>query len=155
MNIGVRGNSNTHKIESCSNNTHIRQQRAHKIVQRSYNSKKCSNLYHDEPNVCLQSLGVVECSMGAWCTAPFIAQREIGAVGATFGRPLLPSIRWRTELSDAHRTVNSTRTGRDSESPHWLVFLFCGAPDYPVRHVTVGPRSTWQLAVARLVHRTV
>jgi hypothetical protein len=51
----------------------------------------------------------------------FIAPRELGAVGAPFGRPLLPSVRWCTELSGAHRTVNSTCTRRDRESPDWLV----------------------------------
>jgi hypothetical protein len=34
-------------------------------------------------------------------------------------------------------------------------FLFYGAPDDPVRHMTVGPWSTWEVAVARLVHQTV
>jgi hypothetical protein len=52
---------------------------------------------------------------------PFIAPRELGAVGATFGRPLLPSVRWRTRLSDAHRIVNNMLTGRDRESHDWLV----------------------------------
>jgi hypothetical protein len=52
---------------------------------------------------------------------PFMASRELGAVGAPFGRPLLPSVRWRTGLSDAHRTVNNTRTGSSRESPVWLV----------------------------------
>jgi hypothetical protein len=31
----------------------------------------------------------------------FIAPRELGAVGAPFGRPLLPSVRWCTGLSGA------------------------------------------------------
>jgi hypothetical protein len=70
MNTRVRRNRNTRKNESCSNNTHIRQERAHKTAQRGYNSKKCSNLYHNEPNACLRSLSVVESSMGAWCSAP-------------------------------------------------------------------------------------
>jgi hypothetical protein len=52
---------------------------------------------------------------------PFIAPRQLGAVGAPFGRPLLPSVRGCTGLFSAHRTVNSTRTGRSKESPDWLV----------------------------------
>jgi hypothetical protein len=86
---------------------------------------------------------------------PFIGPRELGAVRAPFGRPWLPSVRWRTGLSGAHRTVNTTHAGRDRESPDWLVSASVGAPDRPVHHMTVGPRPMWQVAVARLVHRTV
>jgi hypothetical protein len=42
----------------------------HGTTQQSYNPKKCSNLYHNETNACLQNLSVVGCSMGAWCGAP-------------------------------------------------------------------------------------
>jgi hypothetical protein len=52
---------------------------------------------------------------------PFIAPRELRAVGVPFGRPCLPSVRGCTGLSGAHRTVNSARIGRDQESPDWLV----------------------------------
>jgi hypothetical protein len=38
---------------------------------------------------------------------PFIVPRDIGAVGAPFGRPWLPSVRRCTRLSGAHRTGNS------------------------------------------------
>ena len=62
-----KGNKNTHKNESCRNNMHIRQERAHEAAQRSYTSKKCSNLDHNETIACLCILSVVECSMGAWC----------------------------------------------------------------------------------------
>jgi hypothetical protein len=51
VNTRVRGNSNTHKSEICSNNTHARQKRAHETAERSYSLEKCSNLYHNEPNV--------------------------------------------------------------------------------------------------------
>jgi hypothetical protein len=44
--------------------------RAHKTTQRSHNSKKCSNLKRNEPNACLQSLGVLGCSMEVWYTSP-------------------------------------------------------------------------------------
>jgi hypothetical protein len=64
----------------------------------------------------------VYCSMRQG--VPFIAPRQLGAVGALFGRPLLPSVHGCTGLSGAHRTVNSTCTGRDKESPDWLVSAF-------------------------------
>jgi hypothetical protein len=89
---------------------------------------------------------------------PFIGPRELGAVGAPFGRLWLPSVRWRTGLSGAHRIVNSSHAERGRESPNWLVSasvghrtVRCGIPDYQVRHMTVGPRPTWQVAIARLV----
>jgi hypothetical protein len=41
---------------------------------------------------------------------PFIAPRDLGAVGAPFERPWLPSVRGCTGLSGAHQTVNSVRT---------------------------------------------
>jgi hypothetical protein len=73
---------------------------------------------------------------------PFIAPRELGAVGAPFGRPLLPSVRWRTGLSGAHRTVNSAHTRRGRESPDWLVSSFVG-------HQTVWC-ATWPLPEANV-----
>jgi hypothetical protein len=38
---------------------------------------------------------------------PFIAPRNLGAVGDPFGRPRLPSVRGCTGLSGAHRAVHS------------------------------------------------
>jgi hypothetical protein len=43
---------------------------AHKTTQQSYISKKCSNLNCNELNTCLRSLGIIGCSMEAWCSAP-------------------------------------------------------------------------------------
>jgi hypothetical protein len=68
---------------------------------------------------------------------PFVAPRELGVVGAPFGKPLLPSIRWRTGLYGAHRTVNSTPTRRDKESPNWLVSSSVGTGPSSVGHRTV------------------
>jgi hypothetical protein len=53
--------------------------------------------------------------MGVWWSAPcalgvpFIAPRDLGAVGAPFGRLWLPFVRECTTQSGAHRTVNSAR----------------------------------------------
>jgi hypothetical protein len=86
--------------------------------------------------------GLVYCSM---CLGdPFIAPRQLGAVGAPFGRAWLPSVRGCTGLSDAHRTVNITRAGRDRESPDWLVFASGG-------HRTVRC-SCWPLAWCQRGH---
>jgi hypothetical protein len=57
---------------------------------------------------------------------PFIAPRQLGAVGAPFGRQFLPSVRGRTGLSGAHQIVNSTSTGRGRKSPDWLVSFSVG-----------------------------
>jgi hypothetical protein len=85
----------------------------------------------------------VYCSMRLG--VPFIAPRHLGAVGAPFGRQLLPSVCRCTGLSGAHRTVNSTSIVRGRESPDWQISFSvghrtvrCGAPDRPVRHMTVG-----------------
>jgi hypothetical protein len=48
---------------------------------------------------------LVSCSMRLG--VPFIAPRDLGAVGAPFGRPWLPSIRECTGLFGAHRTMYS------------------------------------------------
>jgi hypothetical protein len=40
---------------------------------------------------------------------PFIALRQLGAVGAPFGRQLLSSVRWRTGQSGAPPDMNSAR----------------------------------------------
>jgi hypothetical protein len=45
--------------------------RAPKNSATSSHLNKCSNLSHDDPDACLQSLGVLGCSMEAWCTAPY------------------------------------------------------------------------------------
>jgi hypothetical protein len=67
----------------------------------------------------------------------FIALRQLEAIGAPFGRPLLPSVRVHTGLSVVHRTMNSTRTERGKESSDWLISA-SGAPNYPVLLSTFG-----------------
>jgi hypothetical protein len=39
---------------------------------------------------------------------PFIAQRQLGAVGDPIGRQFLPSVGWRTRQSGAPSDMNST-----------------------------------------------
>jgi hypothetical protein len=66
----------------------------------------------------------VSCSMRLGIS--FIAPRKLGAIGAPFGSQFLPSVRGRTELSGAHRILNSTSTGRGRESPDLMVSFSVG-----------------------------
>jgi hypothetical protein len=59
---------------------------------------------------------------------PFIALRDLGAVGAPFGRIWLPSVHGCTGLSGAHWTVNNAPT--ENRVIGWFPVL--GAPDCPV-----------------------
>jgi hypothetical protein len=65
---------------------------------------------------------------------PFIAPRQLGAVGTKIGRQFLPSIGWRTRQSGAPPDMNSS----------------CPVPDLLSyrAHLTVGPSVP-------LVHQTV
>jgi hypothetical protein len=49
--------------------TQVKKQ-AHKHSATSLQLNKCSNLNHSDPDVCLWCLGVLGCSMEAWCAAP-------------------------------------------------------------------------------------
>jgi hypothetical protein len=44
--------------------------RARKHNAASSQLNKCSNLNHNDPDACLRSLGVLGCSIEAWCSAP-------------------------------------------------------------------------------------
>jgi hypothetical protein len=49
--------------------TQVKKQ-AHKHSATSLQLNKCSNINHNDPDVCLWSLNVLGCSMDAWCSAP-------------------------------------------------------------------------------------
>jgi hypothetical protein len=49
--------------------TEVKKQ-AHKHSAASSQLNKCSNLKHNDPYACLQSISVLGCSMEAWCAAP-------------------------------------------------------------------------------------
>jgi hypothetical protein len=81
----------------------------------------------------------------------FKATRDLGAIRAPFGRPWLPSVRRCTGLSSAHWIMNSARAQNPGD---WLLScsgghqtVRCGAPDYPVLLLTVGPGPTCPLAI--------
>jgi hypothetical protein len=44
--------------------------RAHKHSVANSQLNKCSNLKHNDSDACLRSIGVLGCSMEAWCAAP-------------------------------------------------------------------------------------
>jgi hypothetical protein len=46
------------------------------------------------------------CFMRIW--VPFIASRQLGAIGDQLGRQILPSLEWCTEQSSAPPDMNST-----------------------------------------------
>jgi hypothetical protein len=69
---------------------------------------------------------LVLCSMRLG--VPFIAPRDLGVVGAPFGRFGLPSVCGCTGLSSAHQTLHSAMA-----TNHLIVwFSVLGAPDRPM-----------------------
>jgi hypothetical protein len=77
---------------------------------------------------CLRRLGV-----------PFIAQKGLGAVGASFGSSQPSLVMGAPDCPVAHQTVNSTRIGHGTESIDWLV-------PFSVGHWTVRC-AIWPLAL--------
>jgi hypothetical protein len=80
---------------------------------------------------------------------PFIAARQLGAVGGQLGRPNLPSIGWRTGQSGAPPDRSSRRSGARSPSKFGISDRCSSAltgardtvrctPDSPVHQLTVG-----------------
>jgi hypothetical protein len=59
----------------------------------------------------LLSEGLVDSSMRLG--VPFIALRQLGAVGSQQGRLSLPSVRWRTGQSGAPPDIHCRRSGAD------------------------------------------
>jgi hypothetical protein len=88
---------------------------------------------------------------------PFIAPRQLGAVGNKSGRPSLPSVSWRTGQSGAHRTLSGARfVSLNSVSDRCCLSQICA----PLAHRTC-PVHTGQsgasfrpLARPRVAHRS-
>ena len=100
---------------------------------------------------------------------PFIAPRQLGAVGNKSGRPSLPSVSWRTGQSGAHRTLSGARfPSLNSEADRWQPesrwrtgHVRC-TPDSPVPpfdrwlgHVSRADRAADRWPGRPLAHRTV
>jgi hypothetical protein len=61
---------NTQELESQQQHAHKSRNEHTNTAQQVYSSNKCSNLKHNESDACLRSLGVLGCSIEAWCVAP-------------------------------------------------------------------------------------
>src|SRR5688572_17663950 len=110
---------------------------------------------------------------------PFIAPRQLGAVGNKSGRPSLPSVSWRTGQSGAHRTLSGARfVSINSASDRCCLSQICAplahrtcpvhtghvrcTPDSPVYlldrwlgHVSRADRAADRWPGRPLAHRTV
>jgi hypothetical protein len=89
----------------------------------------------------LVSLGVSSMHLGV----PFIAPRQLGAVGDNLGRLILPSVEWRTGQSGAPFRPFVRATCRPPFSLPTVAQSTVGSPDSPVHHRTVR----WILAIRR------
>jgi hypothetical protein len=64
------GKKHTQKLELQQCHAHKSRYEHTKHSAISSQLDKCSNLNRNDPDVCLRSLGVLGCSMEAWCVAP-------------------------------------------------------------------------------------
>jgi hypothetical protein len=108
------GESNTHKTQIRSTTTHTSHDLSSKHNARSSQLKWSSNHYHKESNAWSWSLRMLSECLG--CSSmrlgvPFIAPRQLGAVGDKLGRPSLPSVEWRTGQSSAPPDRSCRRSG--------------------------------------------
>jgi hypothetical protein len=70
---GVREGIETHARARVAATTRTQvNKRAHKHSAMNSQLNKCSNLKHNDLDACLRSLGILGCSMDAWCTAPCV-----------------------------------------------------------------------------------
>jgi hypothetical protein len=89
--------------------------RAHKTAQQVYSSQSAQfsismiqMLVAESRRLRMFNRCLVCCSMRLG--VPFIAPRQLGAVGPPFGRQFLPSAGWRTRQSGAPLDMNSARS---------------------------------------------
>ena len=76
---------------------------------------------------------------------PFIAPRQLGAVGGKLGRPSLPSVEWRTEQSGAPPDSYCSLSGADC-LPNWAQTTV--APPSQLAHRTLSSASCRSLVRA-------
>jgi hypothetical protein len=134
------GESNTHKTQLRSTTTHT----SHNLSSSTQHTEFATQM---ELKSLTQRIKSVESKSGSLrmfreglvyssmrLGVPFIALRQLGAIGDQLGRPNLPSVRWCTGQSDAPPDSHCSCPVRDL-----LPYL---------AHPTVGPRG-------RLAHRTL
>jgi hypothetical protein len=111
-------------------------------------------------------VGVLECldisSMRLW--VPFIAPRQLGAVGDKLGRPSLASVEWRTGQSgappDSYYSLSGARFPSKSGTDDRCSSGPVGAPDNPVPSIDrwsfhASPANFAADRWRPLAHRTV
>jgi hypothetical protein len=113
------GKSNTHKTQNTSTITHTKPQ-----------LELTTQLEEFSTQMVLKSLSQrIECArMKSWCLemikecfgdssmclgVPFIAPRQLGAIGGILGRQFLPSVGWRTGQSGAPPDSHCSMSGAD------------------------------------------
>jgi hypothetical protein len=105
---------------------------------------------------------LVLCSMRLG--VPFIALRQLGAVGGQLGRPNLPSVGWCTGQSGAPPDIHYSRPVRDllpylvhptvgPRGAHWTVR--CAQPTVAAGHASPTDCATDRWRWRPLAHRTV
>jgi hypothetical protein len=107
---------------------------------------KCAKLESWSLRMFLVSLGDSSIRLGV----PFIAPRQLGAVGDQQGRPKLPSVGWRTGQSSAPPDSHCRRSGADlfpilaqttiADSWQLVHRTLSGAPCRPLARATCRPR---------------
>jgi hypothetical protein len=112
--------SNTHKTQNKSTITHTGHNLSSKHNSRSSLFNWSSSHYLKESNAREWSLGVLECFLKSLDSSsmrlgvPFIAPRQLGAVGSQQGRLILSSVGWRTGQSGAPPDSHCSCLVRDS-----------------------------------------
>jgi hypothetical protein len=133
------GKSNTHKTQNKSTITHTSHNLSSKQNSRSSLLNWSSSHYLKESNAreleswCLGMIKECLCFSSMHLGVPFIAPRQLGAVGDNLGRLILPSIRWRTGQSGAPPDRHCSMSGADLlpnlAQPTIATLASVGAPD--------------------------
>ena len=113
------GESNTHKTQSTSTITHTKPQIelttqleefSTQMVLKSLSQRiECAKLESLCLGMIIECLGNSSMRLGV----PFIAPRQLGAVGGNLGRQFLPSVGWRTGQSGAPLDSHCSMSGAD------------------------------------------